>query len=940
MVETAPSPASAVPSRLLMPAVPAVVAGLTHAVILDDTGEILPLSLSEASAWLEQQDSTVLPLLCHAPATFGRLRCDPRPALDLLELFAFVHPARFCIPTIRGLAHTLHLPPPQSLEDQAEALYNLARLLLSQLIESNATAPAEQKADLTALAWTLHNGGWSWSLAVLAALGLDATQPQRPNLMRLCERLSITPDNPADPAVGDHGVKGTDAVDRLTRMLPPEAEYRPGQTAYTHAVTAAFQPRQRVDDPNLVLAEAGTGTGKTLGYIAPASLWAEKNQAPVWISTYTRNLQRQLDHELSRLYPLAEDKKRRVVVRKGRENYLCLLNYQDMASRSLASESLTLGLIGRWLLSSRDGDMVGGDLPGWLPQLLGRGRAMGLSDQRGECIHGACEYYSRCFVESSIRRARHADLVVANHALVMVQAALNAQGVGDEEAPEHPTRYVFDEGHHLFDAADAAFSSHLSGREGVELRRWLLGPETGTGRSGGRSRARGLKRRAEDLLTPIPDGMVILEEACHAASLLPQSSWLDHIRDDNPQGPFEGFLAAVFQQVLARSDDPHSWYSLECAVHPPGPDMAEQAADLGRGLQAVATPLRRLMTLLTKRLNDEAGTLDTATRQRLVSLAQSIQRRALLPLQSWIAMLEDCLTPPVLDPESPPLMFDWLAVERVEGRNFDIGLYRHWIDPTRPFAELVLKPSHGVVITSATLRDGPDTAETPDWTLAHQRTGTPWLLSPPHYTSQPSPFNYGERTRVLIVTDVNNNNPDQLAAAYRELFLASGGGALGLFTAVNRLKATHSRIVTPLDTAGIPLLAQHIDVMDTATLVDIFRAEDDSCLLGTDAMRDGVDVPGRSLRLLVFDRVPWPRADLLHRSRRTCFGGREWDEALTRLRLKQAFGRLVRNHQDRGVFVMLDARTPSRLLTAFPAGVTPQRVGLAEAVTLTREALA
>ena len=55
--------------------------------------------------------------------------------------------------------------------------------------------------------------------------------------------------------------------------------------------------------------------------------------------------------------------------------------------------------------------------------------------------------------------------------------------------------------------------------------------------------------------------------------------------------------------------------------------------------------------------------------------------------------------------------------------------------------------------------------------------------------------------------------------------------------------------------------------LDAATLIDIFRAEEDACLLGTDAVRDGVDVPGRSLRLLVFDRIPWPRPDLLHKAR-------------------------------------------------------------------------
>ena len=120
---------------------------------------------------------------------------------------------------------------------------------------------------------------------------------------------------------------------------------------------------------------------------------------------------------------------------------------------------------------------------------------------------------------------------------------------------------------------------------------------------------------------------------------------------------------------------------------------------------------------------------------------------------------------------------------------------------------------------------------------------------------------------------MRRNDADQVAAAYRELFLASGGGALGLFTAIARLRAVYGRIAAALEEAGLPLYGQHVDNLDTATLVDIFRAEEDACLLGTDAVRDGVDVPGRSLRLIVFDRVPWPRPDLLHRARRDVFGG-------------------------------------------------------------------
>ena len=105
-------------------------------------------------------------------------------------------------------------------------------------------------------------------------------------------------------------------------------------------------------------------------------------------------------------------------------------------------------------------------------------------------------------------------------------------------------------------------------------------------------------------------------------------------------------------------------------------------------------------------------------------------------------------------------------------------------------------------------------------------------------------------------------------------------------------------------------------------------------------MRDGVDVPGRSLRLIVFDRVPWPRPDILYRARRAAFGGNVYTDMLTRLRLKQAFGRLVRRADDQGVFVLLDPMMPSRLLGAFPEGVAVRRCGLAEAVEETAAFLA
>jgi ATP-dependent DNA helicase DinG len=198
-----------------------------------------------------------------------------------------------------------------------------------------------------------------------------------------------------------------------------------------------------------------------------------------------------------------------------------------------------------------------------------------------------------------------------------------------------------------------------------------------------------------------------------------------------------------------------------------------------------------------------------------------------------------------------------------------------------------------------------------------------------------SPFDYGAQTRIFIVTDIPREDLGQVAAAYATLLTAAKGGALGLFTAIARLRAVHAKIAPALEERGILLLAQHVEAMSTATLVEIFRAEEDSCLLGTDAVRDGVDVPGRSLRLIVFDRVPWPRPDILHRARKPQFGAAHYEDRIARLRLRQAYGRLVRRADDRGVFVVLDRALPSRLLAAFPDGVPVMRVPLADAAAMT-----
>jgi ATP-dependent DNA helicase DinG len=932
-------------SRIALPDAPAVVAGHGHAAILTPDGELLRLAADDAAATLRVMDA---PVLVHAPATLRRLGLRAMPCFDVLELFAFVRPARTAAPTPRGLALALDLDVAAGgLEAEVALLPDLVEVLLRRLAAGRDLA---LNRDAAVLAARMGQAGWGWAPFVMAALGRpDAAASVEPLLV--WKRLPEWEETAPLPAPSSLPVPEAEARRRLAAMLGPGAEQRPGQADYAGAAATAFAPREARGDPHLVLAEAGTGTGKTLGYIAPASLWAEKNHGTVWISTFTRHLQRQIDAELARLFPDPAERRRRVVVRKGRENYLCLLNYQEAlgpvvggpAGGGLVSASLVpLGLIARWALATADGDIQGGDLPGWMSELFGAATVLSLADRRGECIHAACAHWKRCFVEHTIRRARTAHLVVANHALVMAQAAWG--GLDDASVP---TRYVFDEGHHVFDAADGAFSAELSGLETAELRRWLLGAE------GGRSRARGLKRRLDELVAERPALEAPLDAALQAARALPAPGWSMRLAEDGPElagleagraNPTEALLRLLRRQVLARvvgDAEPGSrasWGALECDLFPLVPGLAEAAERLARALGRIIEPLETLRTRLAARLEDEAEEMDAATRVRIEATCRSLGRRAIDPLTAWRGMLRGVAEGPG-EPGERPQHVMFLRLDRREAGDRDVGLHRHWLDPTVPFALSLAAPAHGLLVTSATLRDSGEADAELSWEAAEARVGAPHLPSPAIRVAVASPFDYAAQTRTFIVTDVAAGDIGALAAAYRALFVAAGGGGLGLFTAIRRLRAVHARIAPELEAAGIPLYAQHVDAMDNATLVDIFRTEEESCLLGTDAMRDGVDVPGRALRLVVFEKVPWARPDILHRERRVHLSGGDlkgYDDRIARLRLRQAFGRLIRRATDRGVFVLLDRQTPSRLLSAFPAGVVVRRVGLAQAVAEVR----
>ena len=898
-----------------------IVAGLTGGVVLSPDGELRHITQADAFTTVTSISS---PILCHSPTVARRLGVSPFSALDVLELFAFTRPSQFCLPTPGGIAAALGLQSPQTLEEQVQSLRLAVEVLLCELKDYD----LRDEPDSLTIARTMQGGGWSWGTIVTSCLKhlekTEDTQHPRGGLdvwMQLHSWAEFAPEPPPE----SHGVSDGETRARLEKLVGKNAEPRPQQADYASAVSTAFAPRAIGDIPNVVIAEAGTGVGKTLGYIAPASVWSEKNGGTVWISTYTKNLQRQIDDELDRLHPNPDTKARHIVIRKGRENYLCLLNMEEAVGRSSTRPAsvIGLGILARWAAKTRSGDIAGGDFPTWLTSLVGFRDTLGLADRRGECIYSACSHYNKCFIERTVRQARRADIVVANHALVITQAALG--GLDDGNVP---TRIIFDEGHHIFDAANNAFSAELSGRQGSELRRWLLGAENGS-----RSRTRGLERRIADLIASDPVMEETMKAVKNAAQCLPQASWAAQLGDrKRPRGPLENFLALVHEQVYARTKNSQTPYDLEADTQPPIDGLHDAAAKAETSLGELSQPIKALITRLNHLLDAEADNFDTHTRQRIEAAIRGLTRRAEGEIDAWRSMLD------ALQNVVPEEFVDWFSVSREQGRDIDAAMHRHWVDPTIPFAQYAVRPAHGVVITSATLRDSTGDNES-DWLSAETVTGATHLAAPPVRALLPSPFNYPTQTKVYVVTDVNRANGDQVATAYRELFLAANGGALGLFTAITRLRTVQNKIATSIEQAGLTLLSQHVDGMDTASLIEIFRADQNSCILGTDAIRDGVDIPGKALRLVVFDRVPWPRPTILHRARKKAFGGTDYEDRITRLRFKQAYGRLVRREEDHGVFIILDSRTPTRLLTAFPEGVTVERTGLVDAIEGTKDFL-
>ena len=676
---------------------------------------------------------------------------------------------------------------------------------------------------------------------------------------------------------------------------------RPGQVAMAKAVQAAIESGEHL------AVQAGTGTGKSLAYLVPAARHAVEQGATVVVSTATIALQRQLiDRDLPRLAATIKPLLGRepvFAILKGRRNYLCLQRLRGGPADDDAEALFDPGMVsalGRqvqrlheWADATTTGDRDE-IVPGVSEQAW---RQVSVSAR--ECVGvQRCPFGSQCFAELAREEAGKADIVVTNHALLAIDALEDY-----EIFPEHDV-VIIDEAHDLVDRVTSVASDELS----------APAVETAARRCGRMiddkaiDRLRDAGAGAELALAEIPAGRLdLLDEHLAAA--------LTMVRD-----AAAGCAADFRSTAKASEDEPERVAARRAALAAIGEvgDAAE------RMLEAFEPPIaeRADVVWMDRPAGEESNrppTLRVAPLRVGGLLASRLFGRRTTVLTS--ATL-------VLGGSFEPLARQWGLAGAPEVPEKA---------PPAPTAGPLARPLAGPTAGPADDGENPDTAGDRPASGPGSGTGPRWFREgdQPRHTlawsglDVGSPFDHPRSGILYIARHLPPPGRDGLAASYldeiRELIQAAGGRTLGLFSSMRAARQAADEL---RDKLGVPLLCQGED--QTAQLVSQFAADEPTCLFGTLSLWQGVDVPGPSLRLVVIDRIPFPRPDDPLASARqravAAHGGNGFmSVAATQaaLLLAQGSGRLLRTMTDRGVVAVLDPRLSTARYAGFLRGSLP-----------------
>ena len=687
------------------------------------------------------------------------------------------------------------------------------------------------------------------------------------------------------------------AIDRDLGPVGPIAsrlgryEDRPSQRAMALEVARLF------NEGGIGLLEAGTGVGKSLGYLVPALRWAAANGERTVVSTNTINLQEQLvGKDLPFLGGALSDQPVRFALLKGWRNYLCLvrLDQARASAGTLIDDGMQRELesLRAWAERTTDGSL--GDLPAPPRAELWDE----VSAEPDLCLRLKCPKYDQCFLYKARREAAQADIIVANHHLLLADVAVRRASNNWEDAavlPAH-TRLVIDEGHHLEDAAAAHLGMTATRRSLLRL-------------------FNRLERKGKGLLPALVGRLSASDDLLSTASLdlvhARLSPAVDAARDKS------GLLFDLLESLINDAAEPVMRLTDDFASHPIWRAGLRVALDDTMGSIAL---LQEGLRLVRERIEGSTR-LDEALAP-LLNEIRSVTRR----LQLAGDALQQALDPPRSDPT-----VRWIEVR---GRERSVVVSSVPLDLAPILRDDLFRRNLTTVVTSATLatngraanegrrrafHDGGALTDAEPFHFLARRLGLTEPDVQPVTGMFPSPFRYAEQALLAIATNVPAPNVDAnghaLATARLALDVAeaSDGGMFVLFTSHRDVR----RMATELRARGVdrrwPLLVHGDEGRDA--LLARFRQSGRAILLGTASFWEGVDVPGDALRALLIAklpfRVPTEPITAAHCEAIAAHGGDPFVDYMlphAALRLKQGFGRLIRSGTDRGVVVIADPR--------------------------------
>ena len=657
---------------------------------------------------------------------------------------------------------------------------------------------------------------------------------------------------------------------RIAAQLP-SYEDRPSQQTMAGAIARLY------NDGGIALFEAGTGVGKSLGYLVPALRWAAANGERTIVSTNTINLQEQLvGKDLPFLRRTLDDQPVRFALLKGWRNYLCLnrLELAGSAGRELFDDGVVeeLEAVRDWAARTSDGSLS--DLPMQpRPEVWDE-----VAAEPDLCGRLKCAHFDRCFLFKARTRAAQADVIVVNHHLLLSDLAVRRaqQNWGDAAVLPAYKRLIVDEGHHLEDAAAAHLGTTVTRRA---LQRLL---------------AR-LERRGRGLLNALIVRLSEYDDLYSVASVdLVQSRLAPAARAAREKG---ALVFELLDGLIADSGAPVVRLTDSFAEHPVWKNGLDAA--LTDTLREVAL-LREGLELVRDRLE-----MDSTRREAVASLLGEIRGVA-----RRLDGLGDGLQRALRPASGGPREVRWIEVR---GRDRNVAATSVPLDIAPILREDLFARAETAVVTSATLATGER------FDFLAERLGLNEPEVEPETAIFPSPFDYESQALLVIPADVPPPNVDAAAHSQsvirivRDMAAAADGGLFVLFTSHRDVRATAAALRACGVEGQWPLLVHGDDTRDS--LLRRFRESGRAILLGTASFWEGVDVAGSALRGIVLARLPFrvptepltaARCEAIEEQGGDSF--REFMLPHAALRLKQGFGRLIRSSTDRGVVALCDPR--------------------------------